>query len=100
MTSLEFKGSAEEYIPHDPMARYLYAVQVVRKARAPARDPYCVIVPESGDSVLPPFYPDVIPLDKPAFIGYRAYLNPATGSGPAYEDIIPDRVSGSNYGEL
>jgi len=25
-------------------------------------------------------------------IGYRAYLNPVTKAGPAYEDIIPDRA--------
>ena len=90
MTSHEFTGSAEQYLPHDPMARYLYAVRVVRKARAPARDRYCVIVPEQG--VAGPFYPDAIPLEKPAMIGYRAYLNPATGAGPAYEDLIPDRA--------
>ena len=92
ITDHEYAGSAEQYIPHDPMARYLYAVRVVRKARAAARDPYCVVVPELGDSEAAPFYPDVIPLDKPARIGYRAYLNPATGAGPAYEDIIPDRA--------
>jgi hypothetical protein len=92
ITDQEYAGSAEQYIPHDPMARYLYAVQVVRKARAAARDPYRVVVPEFGDSEAAPFYPDVIPLDKPARIGYRAYLNPATGAGPAYEDIIPDRA--------
>ncbi len=92
MTDKEFAGSAEQYLPHDPMARYLYAVRVVRKALANPRDPYYVVVPESGDSAEPPLYPDVIPLDKPAMVGYRAYLNPATGSGPAYEDIIPDRA--------
>ena len=30
MTNHEFTGSAEQYIPGDPMARYLYAVRVVR----------------------------------------------------------------------
>lgn len=93
MTNHKFTGSADEYIPGDPMAPYLYAVRVVRKARAAARDPYSVIVPDNEDSeVGPPFYPDAIGLDKPAFIGYRAYLNPATGSGPAYADMIYDRA--------
>jgi len=90
ITSHEYEGSAEQYLPHDPMARYLYAVRVVRQARAVPRDPYCVVVPEQG--VAGPYYPDAIPLDKPAMIGYRAYLNPATGAGPAYEDLIPDRA--------
>jgi len=30
-------------------------------------------------------------LDKPITIGYRAYLNPVTASGPDYSDIIFDR---------
>jgi hypothetical protein len=92
MTQHEYTGSAEAYLPGDPVARYLYAVRVVRKARAAAADPYRIVVPEFGDSQAAPFYPDVIPLDRPAMIGYRAYLNPATGAGPAYEDLIPDRA--------
>jgi hypothetical protein len=92
LTHHEYAGSAEAYIQGDPMARYLYAVRVVRKARATGWDPYRVVVPEFGDSQAAPFYPDVIPLDRPAMIGYRAYLNPATGAGPAYEDLIPDRA--------
>jgi len=93
MTSHEFTGSAEKYIPGDPMAPYLYAVRVVRKARAAVRDPHCVVVPALEDSRMgPPFYPDIIGLERRVFIGYRAYLNPATKSGPAYEDTIPDRA--------
>ncbi len=30
--------------------------------------------------------------DAPMLIGYRAYLNPNTGHGRAYEDLIPDRA--------
>jgi hypothetical protein len=90
MTSHAFAGSAELYIPRDPMARYLYAVRVVRSALANPRDSYSVVVPDQG--VAAPLFPDAIPLDKPAMIGYRAYLNPATGAGPAYEDLVPDRA--------
>jgi hypothetical protein len=93
MTNHEFTGSAEQYIPGDPMARYLYAVRVVRASRAVGRDRYCIVVPEFEDSELgPPFYTDVIDLNYPTMIGYRAYLNPATKSGPAYEDMIFDRA--------
>lgn len=93
MTSHAFTGSAEQYIPGDRMAPYLYAVRVVREARRDVKDPYCVVVPEPKDSKLrEPFYPDSIPLDKPLLIGYRAYLNRATRAGPAYEDIIWDRA--------
>lgn len=93
MTSHAFTGSAEEYLPGDPMAPYLYAVRVVRKARQHPQDPYEVVVPELKDSRLgQPFYPDVVPLDRPMLIGYRAYLNRDTRAGPAYEDVIPDRA--------
>ena len=93
MTNHAFTGSAEEYIPGDPMAPYLYAVRLVRKARQNPQDPYSVVVPDLKDSRLgQPFYPDVIPLDKPMLIGYRAYVNRATRAGPAYGDVIPDRT--------
>ena len=90
MTSHESRGSAEQYIPHDPMARYLYAVRVVRKART--RSGIRTASSYRSREWQAPFYPDAIPLDKPALIGYRAYLNPVTGSGAAYEDLIPDRA--------
>ena len=96
MNSHEFTGSAEQYIPGDPMAPYLYAVRVVRQRRVAGGGKHCVVLPgargEKDSRYGPPFYLDIIGLDKPAFIGYRAYLNPATGSGPAYEDVIPDRA--------
>lgn len=93
MTCHQFAGSAEQYLPGDPMAPYLYAIRVVRKARREVRDPYCLVVPELKDSkAREPFYPDVIPLDKPMMVGFRAYLNPETGAGPSYEAVIPDRA--------
>ena len=95
MTSHEFTGSAKRYLPHDPLARYLYAVTVVRSKRecpAGRDDPYCVKVPQP--SAPRPYRPpsaDGIGLKYPLMIGYRAYLNPHTGSGPSYSDIIHDR---------
>ncbi len=76
------------------MAPYLYVVRVVRKARATGKDPYHVVVPEPTRS---PYFrgelsSDSIPLDRPAMIGYRAYLNPHTKLGPRHEDLIPDRA--------
>lgn len=95
MTSHKFTGSAKRYLPHNPLARYLYAVTVVRrKSECPAGhdDPYCVKVPQP--SAPRPYRPpstDGIGLKYPLMIGYRAYLNPHTGSGPSYSDIIHDR---------
>mmetsp|Transcript_2701 Transcript_2701/g.5790 ORF Transcript_2701/g.5790 Transcript_2701/m.5790 type:complete len:120 (-) Transcript_2701:27-386(-) len=35
---------------------------------------------------------EVIPLDSNVFVGFRAYVNPATGVGPSWNEIIYDRV--------
>ena len=92
MTSHDFTGSAEEYIPGDPMAPYLYAVKVLRQPPQDKNDKYYVVVPTST-----PEHPCANPgyclgLDDPIIIGYRAYLNPATASGADYDDIIHDRA--------
>ena len=87
MTSHQFTGSANRYLSHDPMARYLYAVTVQRRP-CPPRDRWCVTVPEPS----PPGSSNGIPLGYPAFVGFRAYVNPRTKSGPDYRDIVPDRA--------
>ena len=54
---------------------------------------FCVPLPNPPDPLPSPYQlADWIPFDYPAFVGYRAYLNPATRSGPSYNNIIPDRV--------
>jgi len=88
---LNGKSSAEEYIPGDPVAPYLYAVKVKRTC-APG-EKFCVPVPRPGDDPDHkdnPYYG--IGLTDPMLIGYRAYLNPATKSGPSYDDIVFDRA--------
>lgn len=97
MNSHDFSGSAEEYIPGDPMAPYLYAVKVLRRPPSDKHEKFWVRVPEPPCAAPPceaplPSYNHGIALDKPICIGYRAYLNPATGAGPAYEDMIWDRA--------
>jgi hypothetical protein len=92
MTNHAFTGSAEEYIPGDPMAPYLYAVKVLRQPPQDKHDKYFVVVPTAT-----PEHPCASPgyclgLNDPIIIGYRAYLNPATASGPDYDDIIHDRA--------
>jgi hypothetical protein len=92
MTNHDFTGSAEDYIPGDPMAPYLYAVKVMRQPPQDKHDKYYVIVPTAT-----PEHPCASPgycigLTDPITIGYRAYLNPATASGADYDDIIHDRA--------
>lgn len=89
MTSHEFAGSAAAYIPGDPMVDYLYAIKVVRKKMPGDNDNYTIVVP-TPEGLETPSYG--IELDKPMMIGYRSYLNPHTGIGPDYDDIIPERA--------
>jgi hypothetical protein len=85
MKNAGFAGSATQYLPAgDPAAPYLYAVKAQRTPCG--ADPYCVVVPEPKAFN----YADGIPLTYPAMVGYRAYLNPHTQSGPDYDDIIHD----------
>jgi hypothetical protein len=79
------------------MAPYLYAVKVTRRPPPDRHERFWVRVPEPPCEIPPcqaplPSYNHGIELDKPVCIGYRAYLNPATGAGPDYDDIIWDKA--------
>ena len=69
-------GSANRYLPHHPYRSYLYAYKISRDC---AGDPDCMEISES--------FPGV-PLGKAMSIMERAYLDPRTGIGPAYNEII------------
>ena len=88
MVSHDFGLSAERYIPGNPLARYLYAVRLVRTPPTDKADKHWIVVPSESDKGSS----YRIALDQPITIGYRAYLNPATSAGPDYGDIIPDRA--------
>lgn len=92
MTNHDFAGSAEQYIPGDPMAPYLYAVKVLRRPSSDKHDKYVVVVPGADPETQCQSPSHCIDLANPMMIGYRAYLNPATASGPDYDDIIHDRA--------
>ncbi|MDQ1246272.1 MAG: hypothetical protein QG597_640 [Actinomycetota bacterium] len=85
MSSRDFTDSAAKYLPDDPMSKYLYAVTVSRDAAAGAG----VVIPEPTSADLPA---TGIGPDDPVLVGFRAYLNPNTGVGPAYTDVIADRA--------
>jgi len=83
--SWQFTGSASDYIPTHPQADYLYAWKVSRHANG---DPHCVEVPfpeNSGD------FHGVGP-ETPLFVAFRAYLEPGTKTGPAWQELVYDRV--------
>lgn len=85
MSSRDFTGSAAQYLPDDPMATYLYAVTVSRDAASDAG----VVIPAPSAPELPA---TGIGPEDPVLVGFRAYLNPNTGAGPAYSDVIADRA--------
>jgi len=80
--STEYTGSAEEYLPGNPLAKYLY---VCKFARSCDSDKTCVAVPTGPKA-------HGVELDEPAFIGFRAYMEPATKVGPAYTELLYDQV--------
>lgn len=78
----EYAGSAEKYLPGNPLAKYLY---VCKFARNCSSEKTCVPVPTEPGAY-------GVKLDEPAFIGFRAYMEPATKVGPAYAELLYDRV--------
>jgi len=78
----EFSGSAEDYIPGHSKAKYLYAWKVARNANG---DIHCLEVPTGPQAY-------GIPLDNNMFVGFRSYIEKETEVGPAYNEIIYDRV--------
>jgi hypothetical protein len=75
--------SAAVYLPDSVDKDKLYAWKVTRVEEQKGQ--YCMLVP-TGDSM------DKLPAYKEMFIGFRAYLEPATGVGPTWQELIFDRA--------
>ena len=80
--STEYAGSAEPYLPGNPLAKYLY---VCKFARSCDSETVCAAVPTGPGAY-------GVELDEPAFVAFRAYIEPATKVGPAYSELLYDRV--------
>jgi hypothetical protein len=78
----DFNGTAEEYLPDNPNAKYLYVYKIARNCNG---DPHCFKVP-----TVPGAYG--IGLDQPLFIGWSLFLEKATKTGPSYSKIVYDRA--------
>lgn len=83
ITDADFNGSAEEYLPNNPNAKYLYVYKLTRNCSE--SDQYCYEVPYGVGTY-------GVELDQPLFIGWRAYLENTTKTGPAYSEIVYDRA--------
>lgn len=77
-----FNGTAQEYIPDNPNAKYLYVYKIARNCNG---DPHCFEVPTGPGA-------NGIGLDQPLFIAWRSYLEKATKTGPSYSEIVYDRA--------
>ena len=78
----EFAGTAEEYLPDNPNAKYLYAYKIARNC---SNDSHCYEVPYGPGGY-------GIHTNQPLFIGWRLYMENATKTGSSYSEILYDRA--------
>ncbi len=82
ITDADFNGTAEEYLPDNPNAKYLYVYKIARNCNG---DPHCFKVPTGPGAY-------GIGLDQPLVVIWRGYLEKATKTGPSYSEILYDRA--------
>ena len=82
ISDAEFNGTAVEYLPDNPNAKYLYVYKVARNCNGDTR---CFNVPygPGGYGIQP---------NQPVFVFWRDYLEKATKTGPSYSEIVYDRA--------
>lgn len=82
ITDADFTGTAEEYLPDNPNAQYLYVYKIARTCEGELN---CFAVPSGvgGYGIEP---------DQPIIIAWRLYLESATQTGPSYSEILYDRA--------
>jgi hypothetical protein len=95
--SPDFEGSAEQYLPGDPDAQYLYAYKVARDCKG---EPYCMEVKVNSDPATP--FSDIngnayacpgFDLDTAQmFFLWRSYMEPATNVGPDDNELLYDKA--------
>jgi hypothetical protein len=77
-----FNATAEEYLPDNPDAKYLYVYRIARNCSGEAN---CFAVPAGPGAY-------GIALDQPILIAWRSYLEVATKTGPSSTEIAYDRA--------
>jgi hypothetical protein len=77
-----FNGTAEEYLPDNPNAKYLYVYKIARNCSG---DPHCFAVPTGPGAY-------GIALDQPLMIAWRSYLEKSTKTGPSSSEMVYDRA--------
>jgi len=82
ITDVDFNGTAEEYLPDNSDAKYLYVYKIARNCEG---DLHCYELPYDMGGY-------GIDLDQPLFIAWRMYLEEPTKTGPSYSEIVYDRA--------
>ena len=78
----KLRGTAEEYLPNNPLAKYLYVWKVSRHCDG---EKYCSEVPTGPGAY-------GIGFGKEAFVGFRAYIENQTKVGPSNTEMVYDKV--------
>jgi hypothetical protein len=78
----EYAGTAEEYLPGDPDAKYLYVWKIARSSNG---DAHTTVVPFNQGI-------NGIDVDQSMFLGFRAYLENSTKTGPIATELYYDRA--------
>jgi len=82
ITDQDFNGTAEDFLPDNPNARYLYVNKVAMECKG---DPRCFELPSGVGGY-------GIKFDQPLFVLWRIYLENATKTGPSYAELLFDRA--------
>jgi hypothetical protein len=82
ITDVDFNETAQEYLPDNPNAKYLYVYKIARNCSG---DPNCYELPYGPGGY-------GIALYQPLYIVWRSYLEKATKTGPSYSEIVYDRA--------
>lgn len=80
-----YKGSADRYVAEEDSENY-YVIKLARTAR----DAYTAVIPYSTDNPNGKFYG--VDNGSQLILAYRAYVEPSTGVGPSYYEIVYDRA--------
>lgn len=82
VSNYDYLGTAEEFLPGNPNAKYLYVAKISREDDG--KNSTSVIPSGVGAYGVEP--------DEPCFVGFRAYVEPETSVGPAWNEIAYDRA--------
>jgi len=74
--------TAEQYLPENPDAKYFYVYKIARQCGA---NEDCLAI-RTGPGATG------IPLNQPAFVAFRAYLELQTKVGPEFEELLYDQA--------